>query len=102
MAYAAWLTMVRVTMPQSPDAITFPVMLTGPVATAFGFAAGTMLSERLIRGYRMPLSRAILWPLVGCMVGALLIYPFGPTLVVYGTFGMGIVTALTREAWAKR
>jgi hypothetical protein len=101
-AYAAWLAVLLWTMPRAPEPPSFAVMLTASIVTAFGFAFGTMLSERLIRGYRVPLSRAVAWPLVGCMVGALLGYPFGPMFVGVGMFGMGIVTVATREAWAKR
>lgn len=98
--YGAWLAVVLATMgpPSSPR--PFLVMLTAPIVTAFGFALGTVLGERLTRGYHVRLSRAIRWPLVGCVVGALLMYPFGPMLIVFGMFGLGTVAVATREAWA--
>jgi len=98
--YAAWLVVVLGTMSQPPEPRPFLVMLTAPIVTALGFALGTVLGERITRGYRVRLSRAIRWPLVGCMVGALLVYPFGPMLIVFGMFGLGIVAVATREAWA--
>lgn len=98
--YGAWLAVVLGTTGQPASPRPFLVMLTAPIVTAFGFALGTVLGERLTRGYHVRLSRAIRWPLVGCVVGALLVYPFGPMLMVFGMFGLGTVAVATREAWA--
>lgn len=97
--YAAWFAVVLAAM-TPPHPAPFAVMLTAPIVTALGFALGTVLGERLTRGYRVRVSRAMRWPLVGCMVGALLVYPFGPMLIVFGMFGLGTVAVATREAWA--
>lgn len=98
--YGAWLAVVLGMPNQSSSPRPFLVMLTAPIVTALGFALGTVLGERITRGYHVRLSRAIRWPLVGCVVGALLVYPFGPMLIVFGMFGLGTVAVATREAWA--
>ena len=98
--YGAWLAVVFGSMSQPSSPRPFLVMLTAPIVTAFGFALGTVIGERLTRGYHVRLSRAIRWPLVGCVVGALLVYPFGPMLIPFGMFGLGAVAVATREAWA--
>lgn len=71
--------------------------LVAPVVTALGFAVGATLHERLTEGRRDSFARLYLWPVVGCSVGAVVVFPFGPMLVVFGMFLMGTASMILRE-----
>ena len=42
------------------------------------------------------------WPLVGCIIGAALVFPFGPMLIVFGMFGLGTLSVILREVKSGR
>ncbi len=71
--------------------------LAAPAATALGFAVGAALHERLTERRRDSFPRVYLWPLVGCSVGAVAVFPFGPMLIVFGMFLMGTASMILRE-----
>ena len=41
--------------------------------------------------------RTLIWPLVGCAVGALAVYWYGPMLIVFGMFVSGTCGVVLRE-----
>ena len=78
------------------------VQFAAPVATALGFGLGSVVGDRIIGRRSTPLLRACLWPLAGCVVGAVVVYPFGPMLIVFGMFGLGTAAVVAREVIAGR
>jgi hypothetical protein len=68
-----------------------------PVVTALGFAGGMALFERLAGRGRTPFLRLYAWPLAGCAVGAVVVFGFGPMLIVFGMLGAGTASVLARE-----
>jgi len=68
-----------------------------PVVTAAGFAAGVTLWDRLSGTRATRFLRAFPWPLVGCAIGAGVVYPFGPMLIVFGMFIGGPISILLRD-----
>ena len=81
---------------------TGPVMrgifwVTAPLVTAIGFAAGIVAHERIVRSARTGFFRILLWPLVGCTIGAVAIYWYGPMLIVFGMFAAGTASIALRE-----
>ena len=42
-------------------------------------------------------SRILVWPLIGCAVGAGIVYWFGPMLIVFGMFVAGTASVALRE-----
>ena len=72
-----------------------------PIATALGFALGAIVGDRITRGKRESFRGTLLWPLAGCVLGAIAIYWRGPMLIVFGMFGLGTVSIILRE-WVIR
>ena len=68
-----------------------------PVVTAAGFAAGIVLIDLIVRAGKIRLFRVYLWPLAGCAIGAGVVFPFGPMLIVFGMFGLGTASVILRE-----
>jgi hypothetical protein len=71
--------------------------LSAPVVTALGFAAGIWLAERLTGAGKARFSHIFVWPLVGCAVGAGVVFWFGPMLIVFGMFLAGTASVIFRE-----
>lgn len=72
--------------------------LLAPLATAIGFAAGTATLERLTTIRRAGFFRILIWPLMGCAIGAGVVFWFGPMLIVFGMFAAGTASCALREA----
>jgi hypothetical protein len=92
-----WLVAVLTSMPRPASPIPLAVMMTVPAATAIGFGVGTLVAERGMRCRETTIAQAFLWPLVGCTVGAVLVYPFVPMLIGTGTLAVGTGAVVARE-----
>lgn len=74
------------------------VWLQAPLVTAAGFAAGLALGNH-VTGYRKDsFWRLYLWTLIGCSLGAAVVYPFGPMLIVFGMLAAGVASVVLHEA----
>ena len=71
--------------------------MSAPVVTAAGFAAGIWVAERLTATSGTSFFRIFAWPIVGCAVGALAVFWFGPMLIVFGMFFAGSTSVVLRE-----
>ncbi|MDY0087501.1 MAG: hypothetical protein RBS78_02980 [Coriobacteriia bacterium] len=100
-AYGAWLSLVLLITPR-PGPAPIAYFMPAPFATALGFLAGTLIVDRLSSRPPSGLLRAYLWPLTGCVIGALVSYPFGPMLIVFGMFGLGTVAVAIETAYNLR
>lgn len=95
--YFAWMAaFLLATRSQSPALEAF-LWLLAPVITAAGFTVGIIIPERIIRPRRGRFLRTFLWPLIGCAIGAGIIYSFGPMLIVFGMFAVGTMSVALRE-----
>ena len=65
--------------------------------TALGFSAGAILFIRFRRLPCPPLPRLYLYPLIGCSIGAAVVFPFGPMLIVFGMCLLGSFSMLLFE-----
>ncbi len=101
--YCAWLALVLSVVPRSAFPLPLAPVLTAAVTTAAGFWLGTLLGDRLTRRPLTGKLQACLWPLAGCLVGALVVYPFGAMLTVFGMFGVGATAVVAHEVleWAR-
>jgi hypothetical protein len=94
--YTVWLAVAlsggRIGQPEIAAELT----ILAPIITSLGFAVGLALAE-LLTGRRGGFFGAWLWALVGCAMGALVVYPFGPMLIVFGMFVLGTVAVAVRE-----
>ena len=95
--YSAWMA-AFITATRSGSVVAETVLwLLAPVMTAAGFAVGVTMAERLAKKQRTSFIRIYVWPLVGCAIGAAVVYPFGPMLIVFGMFAAGTASVLVRE-----
>ena len=72
--------------------------LSAPLVTALGFGTGLWIVERRLAGRQSSFLRVLIWPFVGCSVGAAAVFCFGPMLIVFGMFVAGTASVLLREA----
>jgi hypothetical protein len=72
-----------------------------PVVTALGYALGIVLGERLTKASPTRFDRILIWPLIGCAIGAGIVVWFGPMLIVFGMFLLGTASVILRE-WSMR
>jgi len=94
--YFLWMAAFLLTARLDSPAAETVLWLLAPVVTAVGFAAGVATSERL-DGTRTGFLRILTWPLVGCALGAGVVYWFGPMLIVFGMLAAGTASVTLRE-----
>lgn len=68
-----------------------------PVFTAAGFATGILVLDRIAGTRTAKFLSIFIWPLVGCAIGAIVVYWFGPMLIVFGMFVCGSLGITIRE-----
>jgi len=68
-----------------------------PIITGLGFAAGAAVFSRIRRLALPPFRRLWLYPLTGCSIGAAVVFPFGPMLIVFGMCLLGSVAMFCFE-----
>jgi len=73
--------------------------LSAPIVTALGFASGLWLADRMLRPGEAGFLRVLMWPFVGCVLGAVAVFWFGPMLIVFGMFTAGTMSIILREAF---
>jgi hypothetical protein len=71
--------------------------LLAPIVTAAGFTSGILLFEK--RKKKKKFLFIFLWPLIGCSVGAGVVYWFSPMLIVFGMFAVGTASIVLREGY---
>ena len=71
-----------------------------PVVTGTGFAVGIVAAERTSSTTRSGFFRTLMWPLMGCAIGASIVYWFGPMLIVFGMFVVGTASVTVGEVVA--
>jgi hypothetical protein len=79
------------------EIIVVALWLAAPLITGAGFATGVFLFNRLAKVDADPFHRILLWPLVGCILGAAIVYPFGPMLIVFSMLVLGTLSVMARE-----
>ena len=71
--------------------------LSAPVVTAVGYAAGLWMGERLLTTRTIDFPRILVWPLVGCSLGAAALCWIGPMWAGIGTVVGGAASVVLRE-----
>ena len=62
-----------------------------------GFATGISIHEHVNQVRKVAFPSVLVWPLLGCAVGAVASYWRGPMLIVFGMFGVGTASVVLRE-----
>ena len=96
--YSAWLAAFLLVGRFEGSVLEAVFWLLAPVVTAVGHAVGVTLFERLAGEAGEGFLRILVWPLIGCAVGAGAVYWFGPMLIVFGMLAAGTVGVALREA----
>ena len=96
--YFAWLAAFLLTARLDSSVVETTLWLLAPMTTAAGFATGIMILERLTKSSRTRFSRLLAWPLLGCAIGAGIVYEFGPMLIVFGMLVAGTASVALRGA----
>ena len=68
-----------------------------PFITAAGFTIGIGLFDLVAKRSLPNFFNIYKWPLVGCIIGAAIVFPSGPMLIVFGMFGLGTLSVILRE-----
>ncbi|HSR31808.1 MAG TPA: hypothetical protein VLY63_14685 [Anaerolineae bacterium] len=95
--YVAWMAVFLLAAGSQSPALEAILWILAPVITAAGFAVGIIIPERIILPRRSRFLRTFLWPLIGCAIGAGIVYWFGPMLIVFGMFAAGTIGVALRE-----
>lgn len=95
--YGIWLAVFLLATEASNDVIQAFCRVAAPVVTAAGFALGVVIVERLVGVSKAGFLQVLVWPLAGCVFGALAVYWYGPMLIVFGMFGLGTASVVLRE-----
>ncbi len=96
-AYSLWMGAFLLSKDFAGSVAKALFWIMAPVATGFGFSAGVAIHERITRVPRGSSPWTLIWPLVGCAVGALAVYWHGPMLIVFGMFVAGTCGVVLRE-----
>jgi Na+/H+-dicarboxylate symporter len=100
--YAAWLAAFLLLDRLENDQVERTLLILAPVVTAAGFAAGVCLVEKVGRMPRTGFLMSWVWALLGCAVGALAVYFYGPMLIVFTMLCGGTVAVVYRELTGSR
>ena len=95
--YVAWVAVVLMWARDAPPVLRAVSWVTAPIVTGLGWAIGIWISEGLTGARATGFLRLLAWPLAGCAVGAAVVCPFGPMLIVFGIFVGGYASACLRE-----
>ena len=95
--YTGWMAVAIPTLRSGPMLAKAVCWLIAPVVTGGGFAAGLAVFELLPATRKSKFRDILLWPICGCAVGAVAVFPFGPMLIVFAMFGLGAASVLAKE-----
>lgn len=73
-----------------------------PITTAFGFAFGIWLFERKLIDQKSSFRKILAWTLVGCIIPSIIVFPFGPMLIVFAMCFGGTLSVILREVFLNR
>ena len=76
--------------------------IVAPLITGIGFTSGIVLFDHLFEFEGEPLIQVLIWPVIGCVIGALVVYWFGPMLIVFSMLSLGTLSVSIREVIRRR
>ena len=95
--YLAWLAVFLGLFKDSGIPVKAVLWTVAPLITATGFALGLAVAKRWTHVPQEGFLRTLIWPLVGCVLGAVVVVWFGPMLIVFGMFLVGTGSVALRE-----
>jgi len=95
--YLLWM-LIAIPISQFENIVLTTILwLLAPLLTALGFASGAYVAERKFFEDGNDFKRIFVWSLVGCTIGAITTYIFGPMLIVFGMLALGAASMTLRE-----
>ena len=98
--YSIWLAAFLILSPDEGLVETF-LWVISPFVTALGFSFGLLIANHFTRGSATSFVKTLSWPLVGCLIGAVAVYWFGPMLIVFSMLALGTVSVAVREIFSR-
>ncbi len=95
--YSIWLAVFLLSSPNG-GWFEATLRLVAPIITALGFAIGIIIFDHFGTKLGTPFLELFIWPLLGCTIGAVIVYWFGPMLIVFSMLVMGTLSIAIREA----
>lgn len=95
--YVAWMALFLLCSAHCSPLVRGLLWILAPVLTGLGFLAGAALFSRVRCLPHLRLGRLYLYPLIGCSIGAAVVFPFGPMLIVFGMCLLGSLSMLVFE-----
>ena len=99
--YAIWLA-VFLMFSSGKGFLETILWFVSPIITAIGFAVGIIVFDHFSGAAQVPFLRLVSWPFFGCVIGALLVYWFGPMLIVFSMLVAGAISVGVRERMLPR
>jgi predicted anti-sigma-YlaC factor YlaD len=95
--HTAWLAVFILTSKLESRWIRGARWILVPMVTAAGFTVGVQIFDHFAGTRKNKFLHVYFWPLIGCAIGAIAAFSFGPMLIGFGTFGAGTASMLLRE-----
>ena len=95
--YALWLAAFLIIVKNNGTNYETLLWILSPIVTAFGFTLGVLQANRILKKKNSSFLSIYLWPLAGCILGATLIYWYGPMLIVFSMLAVGSLSVFLRE-----
>lgn len=96
--YMIWMVAFLLTTSLKSPLAEAVLWVLAPVITGAGFATGITIGERLWSKTQPHFLRIFLWPLIGCAVGAGVVYWLGPMLIAFAMLAAGTASVALWEA----
>ena len=100
--YVGWMAAAIPILKSGPSVAKVLCWITAPLITGAGFASGLALFELLPGTRRSRLRDNVLWPVTGCTIGAVVVFCFGPMLIVFTMFVFGAAGVMAKEIIATK
>lgn len=95
--YSVWMAAFLLVEKLDILVVEYILWALAPAVTAAGFATGILVMDRMAGTRSTKFLHIFIWPLVGCAIGAIVVYWFGPMLIVFGMFVCGSLGIALRE-----
>ena len=99
--YLIWLS-VYLLLSTEGGLLETVLWFAAPIITAIGFASGIIVYDHFYSSTKLRFIRLVSWPLIGCAIGAVIVYWFGPMLIVFSMLVFGAITVAAREVFSIR
>jgi hypothetical protein len=100
--YSAWLAAFLWSKHLENPQLERGLFVLAPVVTAAGFATGVALVDKLAGTSPTGFFLSWVWALMGCSIGALVVYFYGPMLIVFTMLVGGTLAVVLREITGTR